>query len=84
MPTYQYRCSECGFELEAMQSMSDAPLTTCSNCGTEQLKRVISAGAGFVLKGSGFYNTDYKNSCSAAKSTPSAPAPCCAGGSCGL
>ena len=84
MPTYHYRCNECGFEHEAMQSMSEAPLTTCSSCGEDELKRIISAGAGFVLKGSGFYNTDYKNSCKAENNTVPAAAPCCAGGSCGL
>jgi putative FmdB family regulatory protein len=83
MPTYHYRCSECGFEMEKMQSMNDAPLTSCSNCGTDQLKRVISAGSGFVLKGKGFYNTDYKNSCKTENAAP-AGAPCCAGGSCGM
>ncbi|ACF12895.1 regulatory protein, FmdB family [Chloroherpeton thalassium ATCC 35110] len=81
MPTYQYRCSSCSHELEAFQSMNDEPLTVCPECGAEQLKRVISAGGGFMLKGSGFYNTDYKN---ASKSQAAAPPCACANGACNL
>jgi len=79
MPTYQYRCSSCNHELEALQSMNAEPLTECPECGTEQLKRVISGG-GFMLKGSGFYNTDYKNAPKAAAAPPCA----CANGACNL
>jgi putative FmdB family regulatory protein len=56
MPTYQYRCSECGEELEAVQKFSDAPLTECPNCGGP-LRKVFNA-VGVVFKGSGFYRTD--------------------------
>lgn len=59
MPTYQYRCSSCGFETEVFQRMSDDALTTCTDCGKETFERVISAEGGFMLKGSGFYSTDY-------------------------
>jgi putative FmdB family regulatory protein len=59
MPTYQYRCSSCGFEHEVFQRMSADALKTCSECGKDSLERVISAEGGFVLKGSGFYGTDY-------------------------
>ena len=59
MPIYEYRCAACGHELEAMQKMSDAPLTDCPNCGQPALKKLISA-AGFRLKGGGWYETDFK------------------------
>lgn len=62
MPTYAYRCQNCGTESETVQRISEPALTHCDVCGTENLMRVISVGGGFVLKGSGFYNTDYKNS----------------------
>ena len=56
MPTYEYVCTDCGHDLEAVQSFSDAPLTTCPQCGGT-LRKVFSS-VGFVLKGSGFYKTD--------------------------
>jgi putative FmdB family regulatory protein len=59
MPTYQYRCTECGEDLEAVQKFSDAPLTTCPTCGG-QLRKVFNA-VGVVFKGSGFYRTDSRN-----------------------
>ncbi len=61
MPLYQYRCSNCNAELEIQQRITEPALTDCPNCETNGLKRVISLGGGFVLKGTGFYNTDYKN-----------------------
>ena len=60
MPIYEYRCEECGHELEALQKMSDAPLTVCPECGQSRLKKILSA-AGFRLKGSGWYETDFKS-----------------------
>ncbi len=60
MPTYQYRCTECGTPLEAKQSFSDAPLTECPACGG-RLRKVFSA-VGIVFKGSGFYRTDSRAS----------------------
>jgi len=59
MPTYQYRCTECGEDLEAVQKFSDAPLTICPTCGG-QLRKVFNA-VGVVFKGSGFYRTDSRN-----------------------
>lgn len=62
MPTYDYTCKQCGHRFEAFQSMKDPLLTTCPQCATESLQRLIGAGAGLVFKGSGFYLTDYKKS----------------------
>src|SRR5919201_3381508 len=56
MPTYEYRCTNCGEHLEVVQSFSDDPLTECPNCGG-QLRKVFSP-VGIVFKGSGFYKTD--------------------------
>ena len=80
MPTYQYRCTACSKELEAVQKFSDPALTTCPACSGD-LRKVYSA-VGVVFKGSGFYATDSRRSTSASKpaSGPetkkdSAPAP---------
>jgi putative FmdB family regulatory protein len=59
MPIYEYRCSSCGHELEALQKFSDAPLVTCPACGAAALQKQVSA-AGFQLKGSGWYVTDFR------------------------
>lgn len=59
MPTYQYRCTECGEDLEAVQKFSDPALTTCPTCGGP-LRKVFNA-VGVVFKGSGFYRTDSRN-----------------------
>ena len=59
MPIYEYRCASCGHELEALQKISDAPLEDCPNCDQSALKKQISAAA-FRLKGSGWYETDFK------------------------
>jgi putative FmdB family regulatory protein len=59
MPTYQYRCTECGEDLEAVQKFSDLALTTCPTCGGP-LRKVFNA-VGVVFKGSGFYRTDSRN-----------------------
>ena len=61
MPTYEYRCADCGHEFEEFQSMSADPLKTCPNCNKDTLKRVMGTGAGMIFKGGGFYLTDYKN-----------------------
>jgi putative FmdB family regulatory protein len=61
MPIYEYRCAACGFEKEVMQRMSDAQLTDCPECGKRTFSKLVSA-AGFQLKGSGWYATDFKNS----------------------
>lgn len=60
MPTYEYGCKKCGHEFEVFQSMSDDPVKVCPVCGGET-ERYISAGAGFIFKGSGFYSTDYRS-----------------------
>jgi putative FmdB family regulatory protein len=59
MPTYGYRCPSCGHEYEKLQKFSDGTRTKCPECGTRG-ERLISGGAGLVFKGSGFYDTDYK------------------------
>jgi putative FmdB family regulatory protein len=64
MPIYEYRCSSCGHELEALQKFSDAPLTACPACSRDSLVKLISA-AGFQLKGTGWYATDFKSSSTA-------------------
>lgn len=61
MPTYDYICTKCEREFEYFQSMNSEPLKLCPECGGD-LKRLIGAGAGPIFKGSGFYQTDYKNS----------------------
>lgn len=60
MPIYEYRCQECGRELERLQKLSDPVLTDCPACDKPALKRLISA-AGFRLKGGGWYETDFKS-----------------------
>jgi putative FmdB family regulatory protein len=59
MPFYEYRCDNCGHEMEALQKISDAPLVDCPECAQPALKKLVSA-AGFRLKGSGWYETDFK------------------------
>jgi len=69
LPTYEYACTECGHRLEAVQSFSDDPLTTCSECGGT-LRKVYGA-VGIVLKGSGFYKTDSRATAGAKGSSSS-------------
>ncbi len=64
MPTYDYRCQNCGFEFEEFQMMQDELLTECPKC-KGKLKRLIGGGLGVIFKGSGFYVTDNKSSNSA-------------------
>ena len=85
MPIYEYRCDSCGFQKEHLQKMSDPQLTTCPACGAEAYGKLLSA-AGFQLKGSGWYATDFKGGSGSspkteAKSESAAPATPC-GGSC--
>lgn len=61
MPIYEYRCASCGFEQEVLQKISEAPLTDCPSCGQAAFSKLISA-AGFQLKGTGWYATDFRNS----------------------
>ncbi|ARO87205.1 FmdB family transcriptional regulator [Nitrosospira lacus] len=60
MPIYEYRCGSCGFEKEYLQKVNDAPVAACPACGSNAYTKLISA-AGFQLKGSGWYATDFKN-----------------------
>ncbi len=60
MPIYEYRCAACGHELEALQKITDSPLRKCPECAKSMLKRLVSAPS-FRLKGSGWYETDFKN-----------------------
>jgi putative FmdB family regulatory protein len=59
MPIYEYRCANCGHELEKLQKISDPPLVDCPACGQAALQKLVSA-AGFRLKGGGWYETDFK------------------------
>jgi putative FmdB family regulatory protein len=59
MPIYEYRCSLCGAEHEVLQKVSEPQLTQCPSCGKPGLQKVLTA-AGFQLKGSGWYATDFK------------------------
>jgi putative FmdB family regulatory protein len=81
MPIYAYRCAECGFSKDVLQKISDAPLTTCLSCGKPAFQKQVTA-AGFQLKGTGWYATDFRGGSSASGAAPStsgsdssAPAP---------
>jgi putative FmdB family regulatory protein len=69
MPIYEYRCRACGFEKEYLQKHADAPIDVCERCGQAAMSKLLSA-AGFQLKGSGWYATDFKNA--GAKPKPTA------------
>jgi putative FmdB family regulatory protein len=87
MPIYAYRCSSCDCQKDVMQKMSDAPLSTCPECGKETFAKQLTA-AGFQLKGSGYYATDFKNGAQSKGGPKTEPkvepacAPCAAAGSC--
>ncbi len=61
MPTYEYRCAACGADHAIVQKMTDPTLTTCPDCGAEELRKQFS-GVGVMFKGSGFYRTDSRDS----------------------
>jgi putative FmdB family regulatory protein len=67
MPFYEYKCSNCGFELEELQKMSDEPLKKCPECGKNTLQKLLGTGGGLIFKGSGFYLTDYKKKSSSSQ-----------------
>jgi putative FmdB family regulatory protein len=70
MPIYAYRCESCGFGKDVLQKMSDAPLSNCPECGKDTFRKQVTA-AGFQLKGSGWYVTDFRGG-NGAKSAPAA------------
>lgn len=69
MPTYEYRCTQCGNHTEKMQSIKAEPLKTCPTCGKEALLRGPGGGIGLTFQGSGFYINDYKKKLPAEKKT---------------
>lgn len=82
MPTYDYECAKCGHKFEKFQKMSDDVLKSCPKC-KGKVQRLIGGGAGIIFKGSGFYQTDYKNKKepSRDKESPKCPkADTCGGG----
>jgi putative FmdB family regulatory protein len=86
MPIYAYRCESCGFAKDVLQKVSDPVLTDCPECGKSTFAKQITA-AGFQLKGSGWYATDFKGGAGAAAGAPAAapaaadaPAPSCTAG----
>ncbi|HYD79241.1 MAG TPA: FmdB family zinc ribbon protein [Paucimonas sp.] len=72
MPIYAYRCESCGFAKDVLQKVSDAPLSDCPECGQSSFKKQLTA-AGFQLKGTGWYVTDFRNG-SGGASKPAAAA----------
>lgn len=87
MPIYEYRCESCGFQEEHLQKASDPPLTRCPSCSADAYTKLLSA-AGFHLKGSGWYATDFKSGSKPKEksggeaNTATAPASTPCGGSC--
>jgi putative FmdB family regulatory protein len=78
MPTYEYECKSCGHSFDVFQNMSDPPLKTCPQCGSD-LRRLINGGTGVIFKGSGFYVTDKNKSPARASSKEKkGPAPAAA------
>lgn len=69
MPIYEYQCGQCGHRLESFEKMTDTPLTECPVCSKPTLQKLISA-AGFQLKGTGWYATDFRNKGKPAAVTP--------------
>jgi len=74
MPIYAYRCDECGFSKDVLQKISDPVLTTCLSCGKEAFKKQVTA-AGFQLKGTGWYVTDFRGGSAPATGTAPATTP---------
>jgi len=72
MPTYEYECETCHHHFEEFQNMKDEPIKKCPKCG-KKVKRLISSGAGFIFKGSGFYITDYKKNSASIPTSKSKP-----------
>ena len=74
MPIYAYRCAACGHTKDVLRRMSDAPLTDCPVCGEPRFEKQVTA-AGFQLKGSGWYVTDFRNPQAAPAATKTDAAP---------
>lgn len=74
MPIYEYRCSSCGHQQEFLQKLSDVPLTVCTKCNQPSFSKMLTA-AGFQLKGSGWYATDFKSKAPAATAKADAAKP---------
>lgn len=84
MPIYEYRCSSCGHQQEYLQKLSDPPKTHCPQCDQDTLGKMLTA-AGFQLKGSGWYATDFKGGAAPAAKPEvpkEGPAPACGTGAC--
>jgi len=81
MPIYEYTCTACDHKLEAIQKMNDEPLLDCPECNEPQLKKLVSA-AGFRIKGSGWYETDFKSNNKKGSNDSSAGPACGTGGCC--
>ena len=62
MPTYEYECDACGATFERFQTITAKPVRRCPQCRRAKVRRLISAGGGFLFRGSGFYATDYRSS----------------------
>jgi len=60
MPTYEYECTDCSHQFEQFQSMSEKPIRKCPKCKKNSVEKRVSAGAGIIFRGTGFYETDYK------------------------
>lgn len=75
MPIYEYRCDSCGFQKEHLQKLSDSQITTCPECGKDTYTKLLSA-AGFQLKGTGWYATDFKGGSSTSNAAKSEAPPC--------
>lgn len=82
MPIYAYRCETCGFAKDVLQKVSDAPLTDCPSCGKSSFKKQLTA-AGFQLKGTGWYATDFRNGGTSAPAKTAAAESCPAAEGCG-
>jgi putative FmdB family regulatory protein len=80
MPIYAYRCAECGFSKDVLQKMSDPALTACLSCGKPSFQKQLTA-AGFQLKGTGWYVTDFRGGTAPSTGTAAAAGGTAAGGS---
>jgi putative FmdB family regulatory protein len=85
MPTYSYKCQACDHTFDEVQSFSEPDLVACPACKKKKLQKLITIGSGFIFKGEGFYETDYRSSsykeAEKKESTAANPAPAC--GTCG-